>query len=69
MQLKAQGSGFSEDFSLEVSATMQASFFNVRVVRWEPLCEPWRPSLTASAGQDLKGRRAVQIRLACEEVR
>lgn len=68
MQLKAKGSGFEQDFSIELSGAMQASCFNVRVVRWEPLCEPWRPVLTASLGQDFKGTRIVRVNLACEEV-
>ena len=66
--LKAGGSGFKEDYSVEVSGVMEAAFFNARVVRWEPLCEPWQPVLTAAVGIDFKGRRTIQIKLACQEV-
>eukprot|EP00752_Nemacystus_decipiens_P006311 g5691.t1 len=66
--LKAQGSGFKEDFSVEVSGVMEVGFFNARVVRWEPLCEPWQPVLTAAVGIDFKGRRTIHIKLACEEM-
>ncbi|CAM9617791.1 unnamed protein product, partial [Ectocarpus fasciculatus] len=67
-ELKAEGSGFREDFSVELGGVVEASFFNVRVVRWEPLCEPWQPVLTAAVGMDFQGRQTVQIKLACEEV-
>eukprot|EP00903_Cladosiphon_okamuranus_P017946 g16513.t1 len=66
--LKAEGSGFKEDYSVEVSGVMEAAYFNMRVVRWEPLCEPWQPVLTAVVGVNFKGRRTIQIKLACEEV-
>lgn len=66
--LKAEGSGFEEDYSVDVSGVMEAAFFNARVVRWEPLCEPWQPVLTAAVGINFKGRRTIQIKLSCEEV-
>ena len=66
--LKAEGSGFQEDYSVKVLGVMEAAFFNVKVVRWEPLCEPWQPVLTAAVGMDFKGRRTIQVKLACNEV-
>ncbi|CAM9891514.1 unnamed protein product, partial [Hapterophycus canaliculatus] len=66
--LKAEGSGFKEDYAVEVSGVMEVAFFNVRIVRWEPLCEPWRPVLSAVVGMDFKGRHTIQVKLACQEV-
>ncbi len=66
--LKAEGSGFKEDYSVKVTGAVDAAFFNVKVVRWEPLCEPWQPVLTAAVGMNFKGRRTIQIKLACSEV-
>ncbi|CAN0400673.1 unnamed protein product, partial [Hapterophycus canaliculatus] len=65
---KAEGSGVKEDFSLQVCGSTEVGFFNVKVVRWEPLCEPWQPVLTVVVGLDVKGRRTIEIKLACEEV-
>ena len=66
---KAEGRGFKEDYSMEVSGTsMEVEFFNVKVVRWEPLTEPWRPVLTAAVGLDAMGRTTVQVKLACEDL-
>ena len=66
--LKAEGSGSKDERSVAVSGVMGAEFFNAKAVRWEPLCEPWQPVLTAAVGVDSTGRRTVQIRLACDEV-
>ena len=65
---KVEGSGSKNERSVAVSGVMGAEFFNVKAVKWEPLCEPWQPVLTAAVGVDSTGRRAVQIRLACDEV-
>ena len=66
--LKAEGSGSKEDCSVRFSGVVGADFFNVNVVRWEPLCEPWQPVLTAAVGIDSTGRRTAQVTLACDEV-
>ncbi|CAM9838681.1 unnamed protein product, partial [Ectocarpus fasciculatus] len=67
-ELKAEGNGFKEEYHLNVSGTTEVGFFNVKVVRWEPLCEPWQPVLTATVGADFEGRRTVQVNLSCEKV-
>ncbi|CAM9455743.1 unnamed protein product [Ectocarpus sp. 4 AP-2014] len=67
-ELKAEGNGFKEEYHLNVSGTAEVGFFNVKVVRWEPLCEPWQPVLTATVGADFQGRRTVQANLSCEKV-
>ncbi|CAM9605202.1 unnamed protein product, partial [Scytosiphon promiscuus] len=65
---KGEGSGVKEDFSLRVSGSTEVGFFNVKVVRWEPLCEPWQPVLTMAVGLDAKGRRTIKIKLTCKEI-
>lgn len=67
-QFKVDGSGFKQDFSLEVSGTVGVSFFNMEVVRWEPVVEPWKPLLKASLRQDFKGRMAVRVEVSCRQV-
>ena len=69
MQLKAEGSGFKEDFSLEMSAAVEAASFNVKVAGWEPLVEPWRPQLKATLKEDLVGRTIISADLSCSQVR
>lgn len=66
--LKAEGNGYKEDYSMEVSGVTEVEFFNLKVVKWEPLTEQWRPVLTAAVGLDFKGGMTIQIKLACEEV-
>ena len=66
--LKAEGSGSKEEHSAKVSGQIGAEFFNVKAVRWEPLCEPWQPVLTAAVRMDPEGQRTVQVRLASDEV-
>lgn len=66
-QLKAEGSGFTSDFRVEVSGDFRASSYNVGVVCWEPLVEPWRPHLRGSLAQ-IDGKTSLKVELKCEQV-
>lgn len=69
-QLKAKGSGSQDDFYVRVSGVMEASSFNVKVVGWEPLVEPWRPEVKAWLKEDNhSGRMTVNVEIVCSEVR
>lgn len=48
---------------------MEASYFNVGLVRWEPLVESWTPVITAAMVTDVTGRQTVRVGLTCEQVR
>lgn len=58
-----------QDLRVEVSGQFQASSYNVGVVCWEPLVEPWSPTLTASLRQAPNGTISVRVDIECDQVR
>lgn len=69
LQFRTEGNGSSEDFSMELSGVIEMSFFNMKVMRWEPVLEPWQPVVKASLGVGIRGQTTARIMLACDQVR
>ncbi|CAM9746353.1 unnamed protein product, partial [Discosporangium mesarthrocarpum] len=68
--VKVDGSGFLQDLSIVASARVESSFFNIKVVRWEPLIEPWvlRVKLSSEEAKESKGVRRMTLKVSSNQV-